>query len=636
MGTVWRYSAGRFSRRRAGTVFHTIQRPYKERPPAETIAAILRILAELDLVPEEIATANPYTGLYSTRLGLPASQGGYGSNGKGRSREYCLASAYAEFMERLQNGLFAGLPRTLVAPFRDRYGFYYAPDERYLTEEQFHALPGDIMDDLVRRSRVDREAFLRLYFERARANGAPGVVAVPFYNSAGREVAYLPLNLLQLIGSNGMAAGNTLPEAIFQACCELLERWAAWEVYRGRLSPPDVPRTWLQQFPDEVAIIETIELGGKYKVTVKDFSAGLRIPALGLIIENTLANTYRLNVGCDTSFQIALSRCLTEVYQGMVNEEEFDLWALPIPGEVPAYFTDDELLSRYQRFSGFTAFIARGVGPYPPTLFGQEPSYPFAPDVWGVAASYEAEVRRLVGFFRERGHNVYIRDVSFLGFPSVLVYVPEVSDKHATSLPASGMAESPLSIALDAIEAKALRLKRCSDEDLATVAEVFDRLPPASSLVWAFGIQLRDSSPWRQVNLAFILAQIWYRLGQYGKARESIQEFLDTRAEKYRYAYYDRLSQYLACRAEGLTHAEAAQQLAKDPEWGDAGQLLAEEMAEPREVFRFTKLPNCPDCADCELRPDCITTGALALVDKIYPAMRRDCIEQTALDWVNS
>jgi ribosomal protein S12 methylthiotransferase accessory factor len=320
----------------------------------------------------------------------------------------------------------------------------------------------------------------------------------------------------------------------------------------------------------------------------------------------------------------------------MVDEEEFDLWALPIPGEVPAYFTDDELLSRYQRFSGFTAFIARGVGPYPPTLFGQEPSYPFAPDVWGVAASYEAEVQRLVGFFRERGHNVYIRDVSFLGFPSVLVYVPEVSDKHATSLPAPGMAESPLSIALDAIEAKALRLKRCSDEDLATVAEVFDRLPPASSLVWAFGIQLRDSSPWRQVNLAFILAQIWYRLGQYGKARESIQEFLDTRAEKYRYAYYDRLSQYLACRAEGLAHAEAAQQLAKDPEWGDAGQLLAEEMAEPREVFRFTKLPNCPDCADCELRPDCITTGALALVDKIYPAMRRDCIEQTALDWVNS
>ncbi len=433
-----------------------------------------------------------------------------------------------------------------------------------------------------------------------------------------------------------MAAGNTLPEAIFQACSELVERWAAWEVYHRRLSPPALPRSWLQQFPGEWSIIETIERTGKYKVTDKDFSAGIRIPALGLIIENTHSHMYRLNVGCDTSLQIALSRCLTEVYQGMTNEEEFDQLTIPIPGEAPAYFTNDELSSRYQRLSAFFAFIARGVGPFPPTLFGEEPSYPFAPDVWGVKASYEEEVAGLIAFFRERGHNVYIRDVSFLGFPSVLVYVPEVSGKNATNLSAPGIAGSPLSIALDTIEPTALQLKRCSDEELEAVAEVFDRLPGAYRLVDVFRLDLKGSSPWRQVSLAFLLAQIWYRLGQYEKARESIQEFLDTRAEKYRYGYYDRLIQYLACRAEGLAHAEAAQQLAQDPEWGDAGRLLAEEMAEPREVFRFTKLPNCPDCADCELRLDCITTGALALVDKIYPAMCRDGIEQTALDWVNS
>ncbi len=48
-------------------------------------------------------------------------------------------------------------------------------------------------------------------------------------------------------------------------------------------------------------------------------SAGKRIPALGIIVRNKEAGTYRLNVGADTCFQVALSRCLTEVYQGMLS-----------------------------------------------------------------------------------------------------------------------------------------------------------------------------------------------------------------------------------------------------------------------------------------------------------------------------
>ena len=619
------------------TVYPSIPRPYKERDPVETIGTIRRILAELGLLPDEVTSANPYPGLHSIGLSLSRAHGGYYSNGKGRSADYCLASAYAEFMERLQNGLFARFTRTLVAPFRDRYGFYYAPDERYLTAAQFRTLPGDAMADLVRYGGTERETFLTLYFARVRANGAPGIVAVPIYDTGHRDVVYLPLNLLlQTTGSNGMAAGNTLPEAIFQGCCELLERWAAAEVFHKRLIPATVSRSYVQQFPEEYAIIERIEKTGKYKVTVKDFSCGVRIPALGLIIENLFANTYRLNVGCDTSFPIALSRCLTETYQGLKSEEAFDRSALPIPREDPAYFTDDTVASRYQRFCALRAFEWDGMGTYPSTLFGKEPSYSFAPDVWSPRASYTEEVRRFVAFFRAAGHNVYIRDVSFLGFPSVLVYVPEVSAMGAKNVPSPGLAASPLAIALDSIEDKALKLKQCSDEDLTAVADVFDRLPRAGKLVEIFGLELSSSSPWRDVNLAFLLAQIRYRLGEYRMARESMQAFLETRAEPYRYRYYEGVSQYLARRAEGLSHSETAQHLALDPEWGDAGQLLIEELADPRQVFRFMRLPNCPDCDQCELQPECTTGGALAIVEQLYPAMLRNRIEQRDLAWVNS
>jgi len=347
-------------------------------------------------------------------------------------------------------------------------------------------------------------------------------------------------------------------------------------------------------------------------------------------------NKYKLNVGSETSFQIALSRCLTETYQGLKSEEAFDRSASPVPTEDPAYFRDDTVASQYQRFCAFRAYAHDGMGTYPSTLFGEEPSYSFAPDVWSPRASYTEEVRWLVAFFREAGHNVYIRDVSFLGLPSVLVYVPEVSAMGAENVPAPGLAASPLAIALDSIEAKALKIKQCSDEDLAAVADVFDRLPRASRLVEIFGLELYSSSPWRDVNLAFLLAQIRYRLGQYGMARESIQEFLETRAEPYRYGYYEWVSQYLARRAEGLSHAEAAQHLARDTDGGDAGRLVIEEMADPHQVFRFMRLPNCPDCDECELQLECTTGGALAIVEQLYPAMLRNPIEQKDLAWVNS
>ena len=161
------------------------------------------------------------------------------------------------------------------------------------------------------------------------------------------------------------------------------------------------------------------------------------------------------------------------------------------------------------------------------------------------------------------------------------------------------------------------------------------RLPGATRFSEVFGLQLRSTSPWREVSVAFLLAQIYYRLGQYARARENLQAFLATRAEPYRYRYYEAVSQYLALRAEGLSHAEAAGRLAREPDWASAGQSIAEEMADPGQVFRFTKLPNCPECDACELQAECNTRGALAIVDSIYPAMRRNRIKQADLAWVH-
>ena len=53
-------------------------------------------------------------------------------------------------------------------------------------------------------------------------------------------------------------------------------------------------------------------------------------------------------------------------------------------------------------------------------------------------------------------------------------------------------------------------------------------------------------------------------------------------------------------------------------------------------LFRFTKLPNCPDCNACELQGECYTRDTLANAASLYPVLLQSHVEQTGLAWVSS
>ena len=82
---------------------------YKSLPPGETITNISNILCEklgITLNVTEYAEKNNL--FFSSRVNVETDTfKGFkiGTNGKGLTREFSLASAHAEFMERLQNGL---------------------------------------------------------------------------------------------------------------------------------------------------------------------------------------------------------------------------------------------------------------------------------------------------------------------------------------------------------------------------------------------------------------------------------------------------------------------------------------------------------------------------------------------------
>lgn len=102
---------------------------YKECAPAETVERIKGILNEIGIVLEEHWGDTGVDGFYTLRVNVPGT--GLGSNGKGATMEYAQASAYAEFMERMQNDYLR-----LGDYDEDTWkykGFYYTPDEKIMS-----------------------------------------------------------------------------------------------------------------------------------------------------------------------------------------------------------------------------------------------------------------------------------------------------------------------------------------------------------------------------------------------------------------------------------------------------------------------------------------------------------------------
>lgn len=83
-------------------------KPYKATLPTRTVHCIRQILFENDLFMIEVSQKREsVTGVCSCRIILGDEELrdlNIGSNGKGMDAKYALASAYAEFMERLQCG----------------------------------------------------------------------------------------------------------------------------------------------------------------------------------------------------------------------------------------------------------------------------------------------------------------------------------------------------------------------------------------------------------------------------------------------------------------------------------------------------------------------------------------------------
>lgn len=293
---------------------------YKQKTPEETVQFLQDILKNMKVEVTETWQERSSIGTYALRLDFRGTK--IGANGKGVSKAYAKASAYAEFFERYQNDILG--PRVF---FGSKFPFLMSPDEKILSSAEIVQ---------------NANSFTSLYFSQRGLSGVSDeekakafydvqkvdyhiygledkYITLPFYSIKEKKVVYLPKSTYTpFYGSNGMCAGNSPEEALVQGLSEIIERVVQRRIFTEKPALPDVPEEYIQQFPYVYEIIQKLKEQEKegYYYFIKDCSFGGQYPVAALIVYEKNTGKYGIKLGCHPDFGVAIERTLTEATQG--------------------------------------------------------------------------------------------------------------------------------------------------------------------------------------------------------------------------------------------------------------------------------------------------------------------------------
>ena len=265
---------------------------------------------------------------------------------------------------------------------------------------------------------------------------------------------------------------------------------------------------------------------------------------------------------------------------------------------------------------------------FSPSLSGADPSYRFDASAFTPRGSYREEVASLIEFFHSLGSTVYVRDVSYLGFPSVFAYIPEISSLGKKNVPAKQPKPTYDLIEWDKVESRICRIRHNSPEDLLSLVSSLRTLPAYSSVTDLFGLKLKTGCPWSRINVSFLLAQLWFKLGNLNAAAEAFRVFQQGCPDKQEYC--QAVGKYLKIRASGRPASEARRELKTELGQTAAVQQACDDLENPEEFFKRMPLPKCPDCSECQLNADCLTKNLMETSRILYQAMKKALLSQAA------
>ncbi len=395
---------------------------YKDALPQDTVDCIKKIYKEINL-DMQVTVERRIEGIFSATV--VDVKNDWKTCGKGTDEAYCLASAYGESVEHLCSHM-AYDRKALSKEAKEYLDFERYPDEKFIDIDDIPDMAPEVYSDM-------RDAFNRLgeiTCERKRILEAwkkylkaEKTTFAPYYSVRKRKVVYLPEKIIgSLCGSNGGGAGNTPAEAIGHGLDEITERYVKYMIYKKRLTPPSVAMEYIaSNYIELYRLIKKIEEKFKVKIIVKDASMGKGYTVVSVLMINTRTQQYMVNFGAHPRFEIALERCLTEMFQFYKgNDSDYKHKSM-----VRWHTWDEKVIDSARNW---VSLLRDDTGIVPGSFFAGKPSWEFEP--WKSWENYSNSIgvkEQINILLSNTDQDIFIRNISFLGFPVYRIYIPGIS-----------------------------------------------------------------------------------------------------------------------------------------------------------------------------------------------------------------
>ena len=372
----------------------------KDCSPKETVKKIKNILRDNHIPIKEYPFKNLYNKFYSVRIEI---KGFYhiGTNGKGLTKELALASAYAELMERLQSRML------INTYYLNKISNHFS----FLTEKKDFSIIESNPDLLLSffRNKNSATSFLM--------NNPKYQIVDTYHDLLTNQIVYLPSKLINTTTfSNGLCAGNTYYEAINQGLCEIFERYVYHEILTNKTILSNI------EIDSSLYIYSRIQyLKSFFNISIKDCSLGI-YPVVGVYITNFENTQYIFTVGSDPNIDVAIQRCLTEAFQGLNCDEELLSKMKPIHNAYDHLSNDEKHINWLQNYIS-------NNGIHPESIMKSKDVISYREfKCFTNSCDNESLYDFLLSVIKNNHLSIYVKDFSYLGFPTYKVFVPKLSN----------------------------------------------------------------------------------------------------------------------------------------------------------------------------------------------------------------
>lgn len=585
------------------------QRKYKDELPLNTINKLRNLLTNLGILTVETGWQNSAEEFYSVNLAVENTN--IKSNGKGTTNEYALASAYAELIERLQNQAHFRLSMDFSIENFEYMGFFYTPDEKCLSIDDILSSDEDWIQTQFShmKSKIDKKYLLNKWIDVSYENTPCDLVAIPYLNIKNTRLSHIPIKMLsKMYMSNGMCAGNTAHEAIVQGISEILERHVNKEIITKKITPPTIPREYMKNYPRIAAMINRIEMSGNYNVIIKDCSLNQGYPVVGVIFINKDDQSYFIKFGSHPMFEIAVERTLTELLQGQNIKNMIGLKEFSYKPNITN--NHDNLLN----------ILVNGSGIYPSQLFNNKFSYDFKEFEDIKELNNKEMLHYLINFLENKDYDIFIRDVSYLGFPSFHVIIPGLSEIEEIDN-------------IEAIEKYSLynKVKRyvrnpenLSEESINEIFNFFqsENYNRDTSIAQFLNLKTKNIFPWYYTKIDLFLGALYYHKKDFKKSYEVFDKFIKylkfkSPKNKIEIVFYKCVRDYIGTLIDGLNKCQAIDELKQFYPMNIINGVI-NDIGDCELILNKYGELKCWNCCDCKLKNHCINH----ITDRIYKTLK--------------